>query len=109
LPPVRVDGLPVAGVFPVSAAASCPGVVAHIVSEQVMATHAKSKMAANLLRLGFIAFSLDFGFLVSTSVRRLFFAAAQMCFCPIKRKPRLKPAKFFVALQQTRKQFLQRF
>ena len=32
-----------------------------------------------------------------------------MCFCWLKRKPRLKPAKFFAALQQTRTQFLQRF
>jgi hypothetical protein len=35
---------------------SCPGVVAHNVSEQVVATHAKSKAAADLLRLGFIDF-----------------------------------------------------
>ena len=28
----------------------------------------------------------------------LLLAAAQMCFCWIKRKPRLKPAKFFIAL-----------
>jgi hypothetical protein len=34
------------------------------VSEQVMATHAKSKMAADLLRLGFIDFSLGFWFYV---------------------------------------------
>ena len=27
----------------------------------------------------------------------LLLAAAQMCFCWIKRKPRLKPAKFFIA------------
>jgi hypothetical protein len=74
-----------------------------------MATHAKSKMAANLLRLGFIDFFLGFGFLVSISVRRSFLAAAQMCFCWVKRKPRLKPANFFVALQQTKTQFLQRF
>ena len=60
LPPLRVNGAPVAGVLPVSAAASCPGVVAHIVSEQVMAAHAKSKVAANLLRLGFIDFSFGF-------------------------------------------------
>jgi len=32
-----------------------------------------------------------------------------MCFYRVKRKLRLKPAKFFVALQQTRTQFLQRF
>src|SRR5204863_6689597 len=32
-----------------------------------------------------------------------------MCFCWVKRKPRLKPAKFFVELQQTGTQFLQRF
>ena len=28
----------------------------------------------------------------------LLLAAAQMCFCWVKRKPRLKPAKFFIAL-----------
>ena len=102
LPAVRVDGLTLAGILPLSAAASCPGVVAHIVKEQVMAKHTKSKMAANLLRLGFIDFSLAFGFLVSTSVRRLFLAAAQMCFCWVKRNLRLKPAKFFVAAMKQR-------
>jgi hypothetical protein len=35
-----------------------------MVSEQMMATHAKSKMAANLLRLGFIDFFLVLGFSV---------------------------------------------
>src|SRR5215475_4492681 len=60
LPPLRLNGAPVAGVLPVSAAASCPGVVAHMVSEQVMAAHAKSKAAANLLRLGFMNFSFGF-------------------------------------------------
>ena len=29
----------------------------------------------------------------------LLLAAAQMCFCSIKRKSRLKPAKFFIALK----------
>jgi hypothetical protein len=33
-----------------------------MVSEQMMATHAKSKIAANLLRLGFIDFFLVLGF-----------------------------------------------
>jgi hypothetical protein len=40
-----------------------------------MAIHTKSKIAANLLRLGFIDFSLGFGFLVSTSVRPLLFGS----------------------------------
>ena len=75
-----------------------PGVVAHIVSEQVMATHAKSKMAANLLRLGFIDFSFGFGFWFLRPCGVSFLAAAQMCFYWVKRKPRLKPAMFFIAL-----------
>ena len=75
-----------------------------------MATHAKSKMAANRLRFGFIEFPLSFGFSVFyLRAASLFLAAAQMCFCWVKRKPRLKPAKFFVAQQQTGTQFLQRF
>ena len=60
-PPVRVNGAPVADVLPVSAAASCPGVVAYIVSEQVMTTEAKSKVAANFLRFRFIAVFLLVG------------------------------------------------
>jgi hypothetical protein len=65
-----------------------------MVSEQMMATHAKSKMAANLLRLGFIDFSFwFFGFSVYICVG-LFLAAVQMCFCWVKRKPRPKPARF---------------
>ena len=63
-----------------------------MVSEQMMAAHAKSKMAANLLRLGFIDF-LGLGFSVYICVG-LFLAAVQTCFCPIKRKPRSKPAMF---------------
>src|ERR1041384_6648247 len=106
-----MNGAPVDDVWPVSAAASCPGVVAHIVSEQVMATHAKSKMAANLFRLCFIDFSLGwvlmFRFLRPCGVS--FLAAAQMCFRWVKRKSRFKPANFFVALQQTRTQFLKSF
>jgi hypothetical protein len=31
-----------------------------------------------------------------------------MCFCWVKRKSRLKPAKFFVALRRTRIKFIQR-
>ena len=65
-----------------------------MVSEQMMAAHAKSKMTANLLRLGFIIF-LVLGFSVYICVG-LFLAAVQMCFCPVKRKPRLKPARFFL-------------
>jgi hypothetical protein len=93
-----LNGAPVAGVLPVSAAASCPGVVAHIVSEQVMAAHAKSKAAANLLRLGFIDFSLGLGFWFLRPCGVSFFAAAQMCFYRVKRKPRPKPAKFLYAV-----------
>jgi hypothetical protein len=59
----------------------CTAGLAHIVSEQVMATHAKSKMAANLLRLGFIDFALGLEFSVFRFARRLMLAAAQMCFC----------------------------
>ena len=80
-----------------------------MVSEQMMAAHAKSKMAANLLRLGFIDFSLGLGFWFLRPCGVSFFAAAQMCFYRVKRKPRPKPAKFFVGLQQTRMQFLQCF
>jgi len=80
-----------------------------MVSEQMMAAHAKSKMAANLLRLGFIDFSLGFGFLVSTSVRRLLFGSRTNVFLLGKAKIAVKTRQFFVALQQNRTQFLQRF
>jgi hypothetical protein len=36
-----------------------------------------------------------FGFYVVTFEPRLFLAAAQNCFCPLKRKSPLKPARFF--------------
>jgi len=79
-----------------------------MVSEQMMATHAKSKMAANLLRLGFIDFLfLVFRFSVYICVG-LFLAAVQTCFCPIKRKPRSKPAMFFIARYKTAKNFPRR-
>src|SRR5437870_5111193 len=72
----------------------------------------ESKISAlqRRIRVCFIdIFLCVFGFLVVTFWATPFLAAAQMCFCWVKRKPRSKPAKFFVALQQTRKQFLQRF
>ena len=40
--------------------------------------------------------------------RASFLAAAQMCFCPVKRKSRLKPAKFFIASYKTAKNFPRR-
>ena len=67
-----------------------------MVSEQMMAAHAKSKMVANLLRLGFIDFFLVLRFSVYICVG-LFLAAVQMCFSRVKRKSQLKPAMFFVA------------
>ena len=66
-----------------------------MVSEQMMAAHAKSKMAANLLRLGFIDFFLVLRFSVYICVG-LFLAAVQMCFCPVKRKPRSKTRQVFL-------------
>ena len=33
---------------------------------------------------------------------------AQMCFCPVKRKSRLKPAKFFIARYKTAENFPKR-
>ena len=92
--PIVLSAAPVIGLLLIAGSFPCARGLAHIVSEQVMATNAKSKAAANLLRLGFIEFPLGFGFSVFISVRRLFLAAAQMCFCWIKRKPRFKPAKF---------------
>ena len=49
---------------------------------------------------GLVCFFIDIfllivGFSVFESVRRSSLKAGQMCFCPIKRKSRLKPAKFF--------------
>jgi hypothetical protein len=91
-----VNGAPVAGVLPVSAEASCPGVVAHIVREQVMATHVKSKMAANLLRLGFIDFSLGLEFSVFTSARCLIFGSRTNVFLSGKAESAVKTRQVFV-------------
>jgi hypothetical protein len=57
----------------------CTAGLAHMVSEQVMATDAKSKARANFLRLGFIDFSLGFGLSVFTWVRRLSFWQPHKC------------------------------
>src|SRR5204862_2788260 len=73
------------------------GVFAHLVREQVMTADAKSKAAANFLRFRFIdVFLLVLVFRVYICAA-LLLAAAQMCFCWIKRKPRSKPAMFFIA------------
>jgi hypothetical protein len=45
---------PVFSAFPIPGVPPCPGVVAHIVREQVMTADAKSKAAANLLTFRFI-------------------------------------------------------
>src|SRR5207248_3689687 len=67
---------PIFGVFPIPGAPPCPGVVAHIVREQVMTADAKSKMAANLLRLGFMdVFLLVLGFRVYICAALLLAAA----------------------------------
>ena len=80
-----------------------------MVSEKVMTADAKSKAAANLLRLGFIDFSFwFFGFSVYICVG-LFLAAVQMCFCWVKRKPRPKPAKFLSTPYQEPEHFQARF
>ncbi len=92
--PIVLSPAPVIGVLVVAGSFPCTRGLAHIVSEQVMATDAKSNAAANLLRLGFIDFSLGLGFWFPRPCGVLFFAAEQMCFCPVKRKWRLKPAKF---------------
>src|SRR5258705_6557491 len=77
----------------------CTAGLAHIVSEQVMATHAKSKMAANLylLRFGFIDFSLGFGFLVSTSVRCLLFGSRTNVFLLCKAETAVKTRQVFLS------------
>jgi hypothetical protein len=99
---------PIAPVLPRAAGSPVTVGVAHMVSEKVMTADAKSKAAANLLRLGFIDFSFwFFGFSVYICVG-LFLAAVQMCFCPIKRKSRLKPAMFFIARYKTAKNFRRR-
>jgi len=97
LPAVRVDGLTLAGILPLSAIASCPGVVAHIVSEQVMAKHTKSKMAANLLRLGFIDFPWVwvFGFYIRAAS---IFCSRTNVFLLCKAETAAKTRQVFVAL-----------
>jgi len=49
--------------------------------------------------LGFQCLNLDGTF---------FLRAAQMCFWPLKRKSRLKPAKFFIARYKTEENFSRR-
>src|SRR6266496_1842760 len=54
-------------------------------------------------------FLLIVGFSVFESARRSSLRAAQMCFYSLKRKSRLKPAKFFIASESSRAEFLKRF
>ena len=79
-----------------------------MVSEQMMTAHAKSKAAANLLRLGFIDF---FGSRVQCLPLRkaCSLAAVQMCFFWVKRKPRPKPAKFLSTPYEKPEHFQARF
>ena len=79
-----------------------------MVSEQMMATDAKSKMAANLLRLGFIDVFLVLGFSVYICVGTLFGGRTNV-FLLGKAEIAAKTRQVFVALQETRTQFLQRF
>ena len=72
-----------------------------------MATHAKSKAAANLLRLGFIDFSLGFGFLVSTSVRRLIFGSRTNVFLLGKAEMAVETRQVFVS--RVKEEFVKRF
>jgi hypothetical protein len=65
---------PVAGVLLEFASAARPAVLADVVSEQVMAAHAKSKVATNRLWLVFIDFRW-FWVLVFASMRHLFLTA----------------------------------
>src|SRR5438067_13903570 len=46
-------------------------------------------------------FPLVFGFFSCDILGNAFLAAAQKCFCPVKRKPRLKPARFFFTRCET--------
>src|SRR5262245_56709476 len=86
--------LPRAGASPVTVG------VAHMVREQVIATHAKSKMAANLLRLGFIEFFLVLGFSVYICVG-LFLAAVQNVFLPGKAEIAVQTRQVFVSRVRT--------
>src|SRR5262249_10445362 len=98
----RMTGAPVAGVLPTSAAASCPGVVAHIVSEQVMTTDAKSKAAASLFRLRFIDVFLGFWLLGFHSVRRLFFGDRTNVFLSDKAETAGKTRQVFQPTSRSR-------
>ena len=84
--------------------------VAHMVREQVMATHAKSKATANLLRFRFMNVFL-FGSRVSvfTSAQRSLLAAAQMCFCWVKRKSRIRTRQIFYRVENHQGEILSAF
>ena len=62
---------------------------------EMMATHAKSKMAANLLRLGFMDFFLVLGFSVYICIG-LFLAAVQNVFLLGKAETAVKTRQVFV-------------
>jgi hypothetical protein len=49
-----VTGAPFVGVLTIPGMLACPGGVAHMVKEQMMAANAKSKAAATLLSFRFI-------------------------------------------------------
>jgi|ERR1051326_4770464 len=93
--PMGVNAAAVAGILPVFAAASCPGVVAHIVSEQAMITDAKRNAVVILVRLCCIGVSFGFGFSVFTFVPRLFFGSCTNVFLLAKAETGSKTRQVF--------------
>ena len=79
-----------------------------MVSEQMMAAHAKSKMAANLLRLGFIDFFLVLRFSV-LHLRRSVFGSRTNVFLLGKAETAVKTRHVFHPSESARAEFLQRF